>query len=55
MTSYNNYRIQVSDDFKDVFSHFYFAEKKTQTNITKTLIPSYQTIMLINFGNDVKY
>ncbi|UZR96405.1 helix-turn-helix domain-containing protein [Chondrinema litorale] len=53
MENYNNYRIPVTGDFKDVFCHFYFAENKTRNPIIKTLVPSYQTIMIFSFGNDV--
>ncbi|OXA83823.1 helix-turn-helix domain-containing protein [Flavobacterium hercynium] len=46
----NNYRIAVPLAFETVFSHFYFAENKTALPITKTLLPSFQTIMVFNFG-----
>ena len=43
-------RIPVPDEFQEVFSHFYFAENYSTATITKTLIPSYQTIMIFSFG-----
>lgn len=46
----NNYRIAVPSAFENVFSHFYFAENKTAFPITKTLLPSFQTILVFNFG-----
>ncbi|MBS7232390.1 AraC family transcriptional regulator [Flavobacterium psychroterrae] len=46
----NNYRIAVPSAFETVFSHFYFAENKTAFPITKTLLPSFQTILVFNFG-----
>ena len=46
----NNYRIAVPSAFETVFSHFYFAENKTSLPITKTLLPSFQTILVFNFG-----
>ncbi|QOG02247.1 AraC family transcriptional regulator [Flavobacterium sp. MDT1-60] len=46
----NNYRIAVPSAFETVFSHFYFAENKTDYPITKTLLPSFQTILVFNFG-----
>lgn len=46
---YNNFRIAVPTDFGEVFSHFYFAENKSGETITKTLLPSYQTILIFNF------
>lgn len=47
---YINYRIPVTDEFSEVFSHFYFAENISQQSITKTLLPSYQTILIFNLG-----
>ncbi len=47
---YNNFRIAVPIAFEKVFTHFYFAENKTSETITKTLLPSYQTILIFNFG-----
>ena len=46
----NNYRIAVPSAFSTVFSHFYFAENNTAFPITKTLLPSFQTILVFNFG-----
>jgi len=46
----NNYRIAVPSEFESVFSHFYFAENKTDFAITKTLLPSFQTILIFTFG-----
>lgn len=46
----NNYRIAVPSAFESVFSHFYFAENKTNFPITKTLLPSFETILVFNFG-----
>lgn len=46
----NNFRIAVPTDYKDIFSHFYFAENKSSDTIFKTLLPSYQTILIFNFG-----
>jgi AraC-like DNA-binding protein len=47
---YSNFKIAVPIDYEDVFSHFYFAENTTAETITKTLLPSYQTILIFNFG-----
>lgn len=47
---YNNSRISVVTAFEAVFSHFYFAENNTAETITKTLLPSFQTILIFNFG-----
>lgn len=47
---YNEYRISVPQEFENVFTHFYFAENTSETSITKTLLPTYQTILLFCFG-----
>lgn len=47
---YKNFKIAVPAAYQDVFSHFYFAENTTGETITKTLLPSYQTILIFNFG-----
>jgi hypothetical protein len=48
--SYTSYRISVPSIFEDVFSHFYAAENHTNEPITKTLLPSFQTILIFSFG-----
>ena len=48
---YLNYRIPVPGEFSKVFSHFYFAKNIAEQSITKTLLPSYQTIMIFSFGS----
>jgi AraC-like DNA-binding protein len=47
---YNNFRIAVQPAYEEVFTHFYFAENKSGEAITKTLLPSYQTILIFSFG-----
>jgi AraC-like DNA-binding protein len=47
---YYQFRISVPDEFGEVFSHFYFAENKSSETVTKILLPSYQTILIFNFG-----
>jgi AraC-like DNA-binding protein len=47
---YNNFRIPIPSRFEEVFTHFYFAENKSGKLISKTLLPSYQTILIFNFG-----
>lgn len=49
-TLYDNFRIAVPAAYENVFSHFYFAQNQSGETITKTLLPSYQTIMIFNFG-----
>ncbi|GAA4792683.1 hypothetical protein GCM10023231_21060 [Olivibacter ginsenosidimutans] len=48
---YHNYRIPVPAAYEAVFTHFYFAANKSKTTITKKLLPSFQKIMLFNFGS----
>lgn len=46
----SSFRIPVPAAFEDVFSHFYVAENNTDQRVTKTLLPSYQTIFVFSFG-----
>ena len=48
--TYQSFRIPVPEEFETVFSHFYFAANTSKNNITKTLLPSFQTMMVFNFG-----
>lgn len=48
--SYHHYRLPVPQEFGDVFSHFYSAENNGTSILSKTLLPSFQTIMVFNFG-----
>jgi AraC-like DNA-binding protein len=50
MEGYNSYRMEVPPFFKEVFSHFYFAQNTTEESVTKTFLPHYQTIMIFSFG-----
>lgn len=50
---YNDFRIPVPTGFEKVFSHFYFAGNTSDQTITKTLLPSYQTIFVFSFGSNV--
>jgi len=47
---YADFRIDVTTDYKDVFSHFYFAENNSPDTVSKTLLPSFQSILVFNFG-----
>lgn len=46
-------RISVSEEFKEAFTHFYAAENKTTEAVAKTLLPSFQTILIFSFGTPV--
>jgi len=50
MEDYSSYRISAPAEFEDVFSHFYYAENRSEEVVEKTLLPSYQTIMIFSFG-----
>ncbi|WP_160137441.1 AraC family transcriptional regulator [Chryseobacterium sp. c4a] len=52
--AYHHYRLPVPSEFETVFSHFYFAENNSTDSITKTLLPSFQTIMVFNFGTKAR-
>ncbi|MFT3920089.1 hypothetical protein [Cloacibacterium sp.] len=50
-SKYITSKLAVPSDFEKVFSHFYFAENKSTESVTKTLLPSFQTILIFNFGS----
>jgi AraC-like DNA-binding protein len=52
---YHSGRINVPPLFDEVFSHFYFAENRSNNPISQTLLPSYQTMMVFNFGAPVSF
>ncbi|MBC9797088.1 helix-turn-helix domain-containing protein [Sinomicrobium weinanense] len=49
-SEYNAYRIPVPPEFEEVFSHFYVAENTSRNAVRRRLLPSYQTILIFNFG-----
>ncbi|GAA4160804.1 hypothetical protein GCM10022217_25450 [Chryseobacterium ginsenosidimutans] len=55
MKDYNSYRISAPTEFKDIFSHFYYAENRSKETVEKTLLPSYQTIMIFSFGTPASF
>ncbi|MBO9616993.1 MAG: helix-turn-helix domain-containing protein [Dyadobacter sp.] len=52
---YTEQRITVPSEFTDVFTHFYMAQNATALDVTKVLIPSFQTIMVFGFGPSVSF
>lgn len=46
-------RISVAEEFKNVFSHFYFTSNFTEKSIKKTLLPTFQMMMVFSFGTEV--
>ncbi|MFC3161602.1 Helix-turn-helix domain-containing protein [Chryseobacterium arachidis] len=55
MEGYTSYRISAPTEFEDVFSHFYCAENRSGETVEKTLLPSYQTIMIFSFGTPASF
>lgn len=48
---YNSYRLPVPEEFSNIFSHFYVAENNTSQPVTKSLMPTFQTILAFSFGS----
>lgn len=55
MNGYSSQRIAIPPAFGEVFSHFYYAENKTGETVVKTLMPSYQMIMIFSFGTPASF
>ncbi|WP_294303942.1 helix-turn-helix domain-containing protein [uncultured Chryseobacterium sp.] len=49
-SGYKQSTIQVPSEFEEVFSHFYFAENRSEHSVVKTLLPSYRMILVFCFG-----
>ncbi|AKK71729.1 DNA-binding protein [Chryseobacterium sp. P1-3] len=49
-SEYHECKITVPEEFENIFTHFYFAENISPNPVTKTLLPTYQTILLFCFG-----
>lgn len=50
---YSSYRIPVPPVFAGIFSHAYVAGNRSDKEIRKTLLPSFQTILVFSFGTPV--
>lgn len=50
--TYFNQKIEVPLEFKAYFSHFYFAKNLTNLPSTKSILPSFQTILIFIFGEN---
>ena len=50
---FTSLKIAVPTEYEDVFSHFYYADNRSSEIISKTFLPSYQTILIFNFGERV--
>jgi len=51
--TYIDNKIKVGGEFEDVFSHFYFAMNTQDEAVSKTLFPSYRTILVFSFGTEI--
>lgn len=49
-----NSRINVPVNFQGVFSHFYASKNIDSKAITQTLLPTFQTLLIFNFGDTTK-
>lgn len=52
-TKYIGRRISIPEDIKALYSHFYFAENGSNNTVTRTLLPSFQVMLIFNFGTPV--
>jgi len=48
--SYVSYRIEPPLEFSEIVTHFYVARNEGSLPVTKTLIPTFQAILIFNFG-----
>ncbi len=53
--SYSSQKITAPPEFEHLFSHFYAAANGSKETIQKTLLPSFQTIMVFSFGTPVTF
>lgn len=51
---FKQFRVQVPPEFEDIFSNFYFASNDSSEPITKTLLPSFQTMVAFHFGEQIQ-
>ena len=52
--AYIQYRIAVPTEFAGVFSQFYYANNGTDSTVTHTLLPSYQTLRVFALTGDFR-
>jgi AraC-like DNA-binding protein len=53
--NYCERRIDVPSEFGDIITYFYSALNISGSDIRKTLVPSFQTIMVFSFGSAVSF
>jgi hypothetical protein len=47
---YKELQMETPSGYENFFTHFYFAENRSSETITKTLLPTYQTICIFSFS-----
>ncbi len=52
---YTSQRIAVPAAFRDIFSHFYTAQNQSTQSVCKTLLPSFQAVLIFSFGKKAIY
>lgn len=52
---YYEQRIQVPAEFEQVVTYFYAAQNKSDSDIAKILVPSFQTIIAFSFGAPISF
>ncbi|WP_134091148.1 AraC family transcriptional regulator [Olivibacter sp. XZL3] len=45
-----SYRIAVAEKYAEVLTHFYVARNDSALPVSKTLVPTFQAILVFNFG-----
>ncbi len=48
-------RVGAPKEFEAVFSHFYSSKNASDKDISKTLLPNFQIIMVFSFGSSVSF
>ncbi|SFW59527.1 AraC-type DNA-binding protein [Sinomicrobium oceani] len=51
--TFKAHRIPVPSEFREVFTHFYFAANHSGEVIRKSFLPSYQIILIFSFGEKI--
>ncbi|WP_404339650.1 helix-turn-helix domain-containing protein [Pseudoalteromonas mariniglutinosa] len=52
-SEYIGRRISIPENIKALYSHFYFAENSSNTTVTRTLLPSFQVMLIFSLGTPV--
>lgn len=53
-SKYQGFRVDAPPELAEVVTHFYVVRNDSDEWITQRLIPSFQTIMVFNFGDPVR-